>query len=321
MPQPGLHDVHVDRPLTNISSAIIQSAEDFIASKVFPNVPVGKKSDKYFTYTQGYWFRTDAQKRAPATESVGTGYGVSTDDYVCDVYAIHHDIADQIRANADNPLNLDREGTMFVTRQLLLKRELDWVTAFFAASKWTGSTTAGDITPGTKWENVASTPIEDITAQIIAVAKKTGYRPNTFICGPEVWDKLRNHPDIVDRMKTTDDKIVTEALVGRLIGVPRLFVAWAVKNTANEGATASYDFMFGKNALLLYAAPSPGLMVPSAGYTFSWTGYAPGQGPEGNVISTFRMQHLKADRVEGEMTYALKQVAPTLGVYFSACVT
>lgn len=121
MPQPTQNQVHVDAILTNISVAYMQKQDNFIASKVFPIVPVSKQSDKFFTYTKNDWFRDEAQRRADATESAGGGYGLSTDTYQADVYAFHKDIGDQTRANADAPINVDREATEFVTSRIALK--------------------------------------------------------------------------------------------------------------------------------------------------------------------------------------------------------
>jgi len=73
MSQPTSNDVHVDAILTNISVAYIQEQSAYIASQVFPIIPVEKQSDKYFTYAKGDWFRDEAQLRAPATESAGSG--------------------------------------------------------------------------------------------------------------------------------------------------------------------------------------------------------------------------------------------------------
>ena len=74
MSQPTSNDIHVNRPLTNISTAFIQSQSDFIADKVFPVIPVEKKSDLYYTYDKGNWFRDDAKERGPCSESAGGGY-------------------------------------------------------------------------------------------------------------------------------------------------------------------------------------------------------------------------------------------------------
>ena len=42
---PSRGDVHVNRPLTNISIAFLQTQEAFVADRVFPNIPVTKQSD------------------------------------------------------------------------------------------------------------------------------------------------------------------------------------------------------------------------------------------------------------------------------------
>ncbi len=48
MAQPTASDVHVDAVLTNLSVAYIQEQDAYIATKVFPVIPVDKKSDKYY---------------------------------------------------------------------------------------------------------------------------------------------------------------------------------------------------------------------------------------------------------------------------------
>lgn len=321
MPQPTLSDVHVDRPLTNISIAFIQKATDFIASRVFPNIPVTKQSDRYFVYDKDSWFRDDAQKRAPGTESAGSGFTVdNTPTYSCDVWALHKDVADQIRANTDAPLDADRDATLFISQKMMLRKEKQFVSDYFKTGIWTGSTSGSDITPGTLWDNSSSTPIEDVEEQVDAVQEKTGYRPNTLVVGPLVHRALKNHPDIIDRIKYVQRGIVTEEMLAMLFGVERYLVARATNNTANEGATASMSFLYGKNALLCYSAPNPGLMVPSAGYSMSWTGLF-GAGALGTRMKKFRMEWLESDRVEGDCAFDLKQVAPELGVFFSAAVS
>lgn len=320
MPQPGLGTVHVNRPLTNISVAYLQTADMFIASKVFPRVPVPNKSDQYYTYPKEYWHRSEARKRAPGTESAGSGWSQSTATFDCDVIAVHKDIDDQIARNADAPLDLERDATQWVTHQLLIKQEVDWVGTFFAASTWTGSTTGADITVGSTWDVDSSTPIEDVSAQTIAITKNTGRKPNTLVIGPEVLDALRHHPDILDRIKYTQRGVVTVELLAALFDVERVLVPYAVQNTAAEGAaSATMAYLYGKNALLVYTPSSPGLLTPAGGYTFTWTGYL-GNSPSGMAITRWYEQRLKATRVEGEMVYDHKVVAADVGAYFASCV-
>lgn len=318
MAQPTPSDVHVDAILTNISVAYIQEQNAFIANRVFPNIPVEKQSDKYFKYTKGDWFRDEAKKRAPSTESVGSGYNLSTDTYSADVYAFHKDVDDQTRANADNPLNPDRDATTFVTQRMLLRQEIEWTSTYFTTGVW-----ATDVVGGsgfTQWDNYASSdPIEDIEDGKSSMWSSTGFLPNTLVLGYDVFRQLKNHPDIVDRIKYTSAETVTEGILARYFGVDNVYVSRAIKNTANEGASDSFSAVAGKNAALYYVAPSAGILTPSAGYQFAWRGVSDGMGQ--NIgITRFRMPELRSDRIEAQMAWDYKVVASDLGYFFSSCV-
>lgn len=320
MPQPTASSVHVNAPLTQISIAFLQDQKRFIARRVFPTVQVTKQSDRYFLYEKKQWFRSDARERAPGTESAGSGFTIdNTPNYFANVIALHKDVDDQIRANSDSPIRPDRDATEFVTRGIMLQQELDWAANYFTTSVWTGSTSGGDITPGTLWSSAGSTPIEDIRAQMQAVDINTGFTPNKLVLGAEVWTVLQDHPDFQERIKFTQTGIMTTDLLAAILEIDEVLVAKAIQDTADEGATASHSYVFGKDALLVYASPSPGIMVPSGGYTFAWTGLF-GANAAGMAMSRFRMEHLKADRVEGEAAYDHKLVAAELGAFFDNVV-
>lgn len=325
--QPGMGDVHIDRPLTNVSVAYMQDQEGFVADRVFPRVPVQKSSDKYFTYDRGMFNRDEMEMRAPGTESAGATYKVSTDSYSCDVWALHVNIADQVRANADSPIQLDREGTEFLSLKALIRREKAWAARYFTTGVWTYGRTgvSGAPTPGTsvqQWNEAASTPIEDMRLAIRTVQESTGFRPNRVTMARTVFDVLLDHPDLVgrvDRGQTTGPALVARQTLAALFEVEEVLVMDAIVNNAKEGATNSHAFIGGKNVLVSYAPASPGLMVPSAGYTFTWQGLL-GGGVLGSRISRFRMEHLKSDRLEIEQAFDQKVVAADLGFFFSGVV-
>jgi hypothetical protein len=326
--KPTSSDVHVNTPLTNISVAFLQNAANFVSDRVFPNVPVMKQSDRYYTYDRGYFNRDEMAIRAPGTESAGGHYSVdNTPTYYAPVYAFHHDIDDQRRANEDSVLDSDREATELVTLKALIKREKLWVTNFFTGGLWTTDLDGVDSGPTAgeflQWDDSDSTPLEDIRAEKGTILELTGFEPNTLVVGYPVWQALVDHPDIVDRVKYGQTgpgpaRVTVEA-VAALLELDRLLVMKAIQNTALEGATNDHSFIGGKKALLCYAAPSPGLMTPTAGYTFSWNGYL-GAGPQGQRISKFRMEHLKSDRVEIEMAFNQKLVSADLGAFFDTAV-
>lgn len=344
--QPSQSDVHVNRPLTNISLAFVQSAMGFVAARVFPNIPVSSKSDLYFTYDRFDFNRDEMKERAPGTESAGSGYKVGTDTYFARVRAWHRDVSDQIRANADDPLNLDREATEISTTKGLINRELNWCTQHFVTgdpgTTWTfhadgitsGSrTAAASFDPKTNntnnkvgfWNEAASTPIEDVRLGKRYVQSSTGFRPNVMVLGRAVFDALVDHPDIVgriDRGQTSGPAIANLINLAALFELEEVMVMDAVYTTTAEGVAAASQLMNligGKHALLAYRAPRPGIMTPSAGYTFSWNGFL-GATNDGMRIKRFRMEHLESDRVEIEMAYDLKKLSKDLGYMFDTIV-
>lgn len=328
MPKPTAGDVHIDHALTNVSVAFLQSNTNFVAASVFPNIPVQSKSDLYFTYDRGEFNRNEMKERAPGTQSAGGSYKITTDSYLARVYAFHKDVDDQIRSNADSPINLDIEATQYVTLKALILRENLFVTNFFSStSGWTTTITGVASSPSTnqvlQWNDDASTPVEDIRAGKSVILGSTGFEANMLILGYQTWTQLEDNPEIIDRIKyqgtAANPATVSEQTVAQLLGLDRVVVMKAIQNTAKEGQTSTNSFIGGKSALLLYSAPNAGIMTPSAGYTFSWNGYL-GAGPMGNRIKRFRMEENAADRVEIEMAFAMKMVSPDLGYFFTTIV-
>lgn len=319
MSQPTPTDVHVDAVLTNISTAYIQQAADFIAARIFPVIPVDKQTDKYYTYTKNDWFRDEAQRRVSGAESAGSGFGLSTAAYSCDKWAVHKDVPDDVRNNADAPIDPDRDATRFVTQRLLLRQEIQWAADAFATGIW-GTDKVGT-TDFTKWDTYAtSDPLGDLEAGVRTVLSNTGFKPNTLVFGYQVWEKLKHHPDIVDRIKYTSEGSVTTETLARLIGIDRILVCMAVKATNVEGETAAYSFVHGKQALLAYVNQSPGLLAPSAGYTFAWRGVSQGLG-ENVAIKRIEMPWLEVTRIEGSVAFDNKIVGSDLGYFFDAAVS
>ena len=311
MPQPTSTDVHVDAILTNISVAYMQESYAFVAARAFPQVSVNKQTDKYFTYSQADFFRDQVQRRADGTESAGTGYGLSTASYSCDVFALHKDIGDQTRANADAPLSPDMDATRFLTQQMLIRQEVEWAAAAFTTGVW-----GTDATPSTLWDAASSTPIANIETAKNTVLTNTGYVPNTVIMSYKVMSALMDNSDIVDRIKYTSTDSVSEELLARLFGVDRVLVMAGTYNTAAEGATAAYSQIGDKDVLVAYVAPTAGLMVPSAGYTMLWNGVSQGFGTS-TAVARYRMDTLRADRIEIESAWDTKIVSSSLGYFFN----
>lgn len=325
---PTRAQVHVDRPLTNISLATIQSAAAFVAGQTFPIVPVKKQSDLYFKYDRADFLRNEAAIRAPGTESAGSTYSIDhTGSYNASRKSLHHDVPTDIMDNADEPLDPLSDAAKFVIQKMLIRREVDWAASHFVTGVWANEDFGVDSGPvaGTsflRWNDAASNPVEDVRAAMTLVHGTTGFRPNKLTLGRPVYDKLIDHPDIVgrlDRGQTEGTARVTREALAALFELDQVLVMDAVSNSALPGAAEATAFIGGKNALLTYSPATPSLLIPSAGYTFVWKG-GPGGNNQGVATKRFFMEKEDSWRVESDLYYDMKLTASELGFFFLTAV-
>jgi hypothetical protein len=273
------------------------------------------------------------QKRAPGTPAAAGGYKLALKTYVADVWAEKKIIDDQIRANSDSPLQPDRDATMWLTQQALVQRDVAWGSAYLATGLW-GTEKAGqaaaDATHIKYWNLSGSTPIEDILTGQLAIKQVSGLWPNVLVLGAQAYIALLTHPEIIDRLKygqTAPGAVVVKATdLAALFQVKKVVVMSGIQTTSAENLVAdsdttpdTFDFISGKHALLAYAADSPGIMQPSAGYTFNWTGLT-GATASGMRIKKYRWEIDAADHVEIEQAYCFGLVSRYLGYMFLNCI-
>lgn len=326
--------VHIDAPLTNLTIAFLQDANVFIADRVFPKVSVAKKTDKYYIYNRSSFNRTgQVQARAPRTQAPRVGMTLSTDTYSADVFSLATDFDFETLANEDAALDIRSAGAQMLTHQLLIDREIKWASTYFAASVW-GTDWAGvSGTPSTnqvrQWSDYTnSTPIVDVTTIMRTVQLKSGgFKPNVMVVGKEVRDVLVNHPTILARLNggatVTNTALVTDAKLAEIFGVEEFLVMEAVKDTAGEGLAEANAFIGGKSVAFYYRPRSSGLMIPSAGYTFTWDDLQNASG-HGITIKSYRGDYLAIDGIaevlEANLAYDHKVVSSDLGAFIATVV-
>ncbi len=313
------NDVHVDAALTDISTAYEVDANNYVAGQVFPAVPVNHQTDKYHRFDKNDWFRDDAvRKRAPEAESAGTSFGVSQDSYSCDVWASHIDISDQIRANADPAVPLEDAAARNLMQRFLIRKERQFSADYFVIGKW-----GTDLTPTTLWDVPGtSDPEDDVDVGKKTILQNTGMEVNTMVVSFEVHQALKKHPLILERYKYTSSASVTSAVLANFFEVDRYLVAKGTFASNEESGTEAYAFALGKHCLLLHVAPSPGIMVPTAGLNFAWAGLT-GINDLGAVVRNIDMRAAgkQIDRIELECAFDMKIVGSDLGYLIDDAVS
>lgn len=330
MPQPTLQDVHVAAALTNVAVAYFQSEDAYVADKVFPMVPVQHQTDVYFVWSKADFFRDEAQKRSDATESAGTGINLTTQSYKANVWALHQDIGAQVRSNADPAVDVDVTVTRHLMQKLMIRRDRIFMSTYMTTSVWsqdnTGTASSAGGTPGTStpvyWDDDANgDPFTDIAYGQTFILQNTGFLPNKLLISWNVYQALRKHPLVIDRIKYTNPAYagtITPQLLAEAFDIEQIVVSKAVYNTAQENLSATMSFVAGKNALLVYSPPAPGLMIAAAGYTFGWTGFT-GLNNLGIRVAQIPMnwKGLGTVRTEAEMAFDMQVVGKDLGFFWS----
>lgn len=354
MPTPNISDVHISRPLSNISIQMIQESEDFIATKVFPAVPVKHKADTFVTYDRAARNTQAMEVRAPGTETVGGGWNYGEDTYLCKVYGYHVDIDDQTRDNADEAYDLEAEAAEDCGHKALLQREDSFMSSFFAASTWGREFQGEDAAPGAVGGDTAATTTRGLISRFSQFNRadsapfvffkrvmreqklRSGYTPNTLIMSQDIFDVLAEHPDYLERVtggstNYSGTELQLNQLAG-IIGVNRVLLANAVEwvgdetteaHTSNNAFNAANGnaYMGNQNAMLfLFVKPGKmGLKSISAGCVFEWTGYR-GSVSNGAKVKKFRMESIESDRIEISLAYDMKVLAKDCGTWVFDCI-
>jgi hypothetical protein len=302
-------------------------------------VPVVHQSDKYFAFSKDDFYRDQAQERADAVESAGGGFNLNPNNqYAANVWAFHKDVGGQTRRNADPAVNMDIATTKFIMQQLLIRKDRIFMGKYLINGVWgtdvtgTSGGTPGSATPAFWSDDANGDPFTDIATAQTTILQNTGFEANTLLISFPVYQALRKHPLIVDRIKYTtraDASRITPDLLASAFDVDRCIVSKAVYNTtaeqavggAGSPAAATYSFIASKDALLCYAAPAPGIMVPTAGYIFAWSGLT-GLNNMGVRVAQIPMpwMGLETVRTEGEMAFDMQVVGSDLGYHFSGIV-
>ncbi len=258
--------IHVDKPLTNISVAYRN--EEYIADKVFPTVNVKKSSDKYFVFNKdGRIPETLRANRAAAREHT---FKMSTQSYLLEDHALKDYISKRDMDNYDLP-DLRTDVVEDLKDKILLRREKN-VADFFnttalASAKWSQGVSLASTA---QWSanTTVSNPI-NVTDTALSTVLTGAYRKaNTAIMPYEVKLAYRRHVSILDRIKYTS-KTVDDNMIASLIDVQNLMVPSAQYESTLEGAsTTTHSALWGKNTWIGYVAPRASMRNPSAGYTF-----------------------------------------------------
>lgn len=296
--QPSVKDVRpVDPVLTNLSIGFRN--ERFLWDRIAPPASVLQKSGTYMIYTRDFWFRRQrGAVRAENGEYLRVGYGVTNATYSAIERGFEKALGDPERKASQTPEQLEMVDVAFLTNLLQLEMEKDIAAETFVSGKWgTDTTLAG----ANQWSDYASSdPIKDSDVASRTIRRNTGAKPNTLFVGALAWEKLKEHPLILDKYKHTQKGVMTPELVAAVLEIGELIVGDTVENTAAEGGTFAGADLWTDNVLFL-VRNAPGLGVGNGAYTFIWD-------ERGNV--PWAIEQYRDERIRSEVSRIFTHYVP-----------
>ncbi len=257
MPQSSSY--YVSRPLANFAVGY-QNAE-FIAEQVFPVAPVDDPQGFYWAYGKEV-FTAEDDYVADRARANAVDHEFTRLTYATRPYALTHDVSWKERDAANRtgrPIDPYRRATRVVTGKLALGRELAVANLIRSTTNITQNTTLAGTT---QWSDYSGTsdPLTNFATATNAIRGSTGTASGlTAIIPWPVWDKLRFHPKVIDKVSISNTRIVTQDLFRELIGVDRVLVPQALYNTANPGQTPNLVDVWGKDVILARVGAGPNL--------------------------------------------------------------
>ncbi len=319
--------------LSNMALAYFQQEGNSLAKNIFPICPVGLSSDNYYIFDKEDLLR-DNWNRKPAYGKVDPAViSEHTETYACQVDQMIMGI-DQIRqtdlTRRQGPRVADprQQRTRVMASQANIHHDATFAKSFMKKGIWTQEFAGIDETTPTsaqfiKFSNGNSDPVAFVDEKKTAMRESTGRTPNRLALGVNVYNALKKHPAILERVKyggsTANPATVTENVLAQLFEVDRIVVDRSIMNKAGLGQDADMGFIGDPNAFLLaYATDTPSIEEPSAGYIFTWDML--GNGNILPVLNYLGESGTHSEFVEGLMAYDMKKTADDLAMFFHDAV-
>lgn len=261
----------IDPVLTNVAQGF--KHPDFVGSLLFPRVPVSQRGGKIVTFSKEDFMLYNTG-RAPGQNTKRVQYGYTAGNYTLESHSLEGSVAIESMQEGAAVPGIDHGRMAIYKTQNIIGLRLEkaqadtarTLAAYAASNKITLSGTGqfSDFT-GT------SDPIAVIETGKEVVRRKIGKRPNTGVIGALVFEKLKQHPKVIDRMKYTGRDVPTIEILSALFGLPNLQVGDAIYS---DDAGNVID-VWGKDIVLAYTEVGTMLEMglPSYGYTYQLAGY------------------------------------------------
>lgn len=293
----NINDYIVDQVLTDMSVGYVN--QEVIYSQLMPTLEVNQKTGYYYVFNKNN-FRIEDSRRGELARANRIGFGFTKASYGPLVeHSLEEAIEWEVVASYPSEMDCYADATADVSDNLELALEKEVADLVTATATITNNITLAGQDQFSDFAN--SDPFAVIQTGIDSVVTKGMVMPNTISMGYQVWSKLKNHPDLLGRLSVAAVRTLTLAMFTELFEMQKTIVGKAMYNTAKEGQAASMSFVWGKDILISYVAPTVKRKQITLGYILRLKG--------ARIVDRWGEVQVKSDFVRATDNYEAKVIS------------
>lgn len=305
--------VHKNTFMSNLS--VQYKNDDYIGTELMPILPVTKRSDTFPTYGKRDRINStfdDSMSSMSETPEIGM-QGRAEDSYQVADYGAADFLPAATVANEDPGFDELFDLTEGLLEVEAFKTETRIAGVLTTAGNYAGN--ALTLSGSDDWDSsIGGDPLGNIQTGIAACWSGRGAGDLVGFCSLPVWNVLAKHPQLLDLFKYTSPGLTKMDRLAQEVGLSRILVGAARKDTANPGQTASYSRIWGNVFGIVRVARRASLRNAAFGYNirmanhpFISQSFDPDKGVEGGYKAKVGISEV-AKVIAGDTGYLLSGV-------------
>lgn len=256
-------EASVNPTLTNYASGVLNDLQSATADFLAPQVQVPATIGQYKAYDDKNAFQTYDTSRGVGGPARRIFMDVSEPTYNCLPQALEITIDDSERdaAGTINPLDLEQAKVKTLVQSSVLSHEKHVYSVADDVSAVGGVGV---------WGSDANDPVDELDAQIEAIAKDTGQMPNAILMGMTAWRRFRSNAKVVAKQPGAALIGLNAGQASAMLVNPAIDIRIATMayDTTKQGKTRSNSFVNGDDVYIFNRSATPTIYDPSAFKTF-----------------------------------------------------
>jgi hypothetical protein len=265
----------------------------FIGSEVMPVFSSDVRSGAYLKLNLGdsEALNDDALKIAAGAGYPRTSRRFTSDSFDAIEYGLEEVLPDSNRRDLDRFFDTEVNIASMLLRQIQVSHEARVASAAFAANGLTAISASAAYTDA----NITSFDVPGDVAQAKLELAKYGVLANTLIMSMPVFERIRRSAKVQNQffgiVPSDQSRLLSEGEVAAAVGVDRVLVGRAPKNTAAKGQTYAGGFIWSNTYMALANTVGGEFSGGGFGRTIVWAA----DSPVPFVSETYRDEARRAD--------------------------